>query len=171
MRHLRSFSALLCASLIAVASTGCWRGRAAHRRAERERVQQERIARDEAAIRVASADWSKATQAKDLDKTMSPYADDAIVLSPKVPAVQGKDNIRKGWQGMFAMPGAGLSFTATAVEVARSEDLAWEHGTYEFATTDKKGKTTTDKGKYLTVWKKQADGSWKVVADMDNPDD
>ena len=72
---------------------------------------------------------------------------------------------------MFAMPGAGLSFTATAVEVARSEDLAWEHGTYEFATTDKKGKTTTDKGKYLTVWKKQADGSWKVVADMDNPDD
>lgn len=168
MSRFRSLAALLCVLLLAVACTGCWR---AHRRAERERAQQERIARDEAAIRAASADWSKAAQAKDLDKAMSVYSDDAIVLSPKAPMIRDKDKIRANWQEMLAQPGPGLSFTATGVEVARSGDLAWEYGTYELATTDKKGKTTTEKGKYVTVWKKQPDGSWKVAADIDNTDE
>ncbi len=168
MRRLESFLVLFCVSLMALTSSGCHR--AAHRRAERERMMQERASRDEAAIKATSAEWSKATQSKDLDKTMSFFADDAIVLSPKVPLVQGKDNIRKGFEQMLLVPGPGLNFTTSGVEVARSDDLGWEYGRYEFATTDKKGKTTTDKGKYLTVWNKQPDGSWKAVADMDNPD-
>jgi len=169
MRGLRSLTVFVCVSLIAFGSAGCGRS-AAHRRAQRERILQERVARDQAAIEAACADWSKASQAKDLDKTISFYADDAIVLSPKMPLVQGKDNIRKGWAQMFAIPGPGLTFTTGEVEVARSGDFAWEHGAYDFATTDKKGKTTTERGKYITVWKKQADGSWKVVADMDSSD-
>lgn len=158
---------LLCISAIALSSAGCNHAR---RRAERERMMQERIAQDTEAIKATCAEWSKATQAKDLDKTMTFYADGAVVLSPKAPLVQGKDNIRKGFAGMFAIPGPGLSFTTGEVAVARADDLAWEHGAYDFASTDKKGKTTTEHGKYLTVWKKQADGSWKAVADMDNPD-
>jgi len=128
-------------------------------------------AADETAIRAASADWSKAAQAKDLDKCVAPFADDAIAMYPKMPLAQGKDNIRKGWQETLAMPGPGLSFTTTGVEVARSGDIAWEHGTYEMSTADKKGKVSTEKGKYVTVWKKQADGSWKVAADIDNADE
>ena len=168
MRRFRSLLLSLCVSLIAFVSPGC--GRRAHRRAERERMSQERIARDQEAIQATCADWSKATQAKDLDKAMSFYADDAMVLSPKIPLIQGKDNIRIGWKQMFAIPGPGLTFTTGEVQVARSGDLAWEHGAYDFATTDKKGKTTAEHGKYITIWKKNPDGAWKVVADMDNPD-
>jgi len=84
------------------------------------------------------------------------------------PAVKGKENIRKEWEQMLALPGAGLSFMAARVEVARSGDLAWEEGTYEFATSDKKVKTTTERGTYVTVWKKRPDGAWKVVADIHN---
>jgi len=36
--------------------------------------------------------------------------------------------------------------------------------------TPKGGKLTHDKGKYLTVWKKQADGSWKIYRDINNSD-
>jgi ketosteroid isomerase-like protein len=57
---------------------------------------------------------------------------------------------------MLALPGPGLSFSAARVEVARSGDLAWEEGTYEFATSDEKGKTTTEKATYVTVWQKTA---------------
>jgi len=39
---------------------------------------------------------------------------------------------------------------------------------YQFATRDKKGKTITEKGTYVTVWKKQPDGTWKVVGDIHN---
>jgi|SRR5215469_12581367 len=127
-------------------------------------------ATDEAAIRAASSDWSKASQAKDAAKAMSFYGDTAMQFPDNGPLVQGKDNIRAGWEKMFALPGPGLSFVTTGVEVARSGDLAYEYGTYDFATQDKNGKVNDEKGKYITIWKKQPDGSWKVAADIDNPD-
>lgn len=127
-------------------------------------------ASEEAAIRAASAAWSQASAAKDVDKTVSFYGDGAVVMSPKAPAVHGSENIRKGWAEGFATPGPGLSWRTTAVEVARSGDLAYENGTYDFVTTGKDGKTSDEKGKYLVIWKKQADGAWKVAVDMDNTD-
>ena len=48
---------------------------------------------------------------------------------------------------------SGLSFSAPRVEVVHSADLAWEHGTYEFATLDEKGATTVERGTYVTVGK------------------
>jgi uncharacterized protein (TIGR02246 family) len=125
---------------------------------------------DEATIRAASSDWSKASQAKDVEKAVAVYAPDAMQFPDNGPLVKGKDNIRAGWQKMLAMPGPGLSFATIGVEVARSGDLAYEYGTYDFATQNKQGKVADEKGKYLTVWKKQPDGAWKVVADIDNPD-
>lgn len=127
-------------------------------------------AADEAAIRAASAAWSKASVARDVDKAVSVYTDDAIGMSQNSPPVRGKENIRKGWAEMLAQQGPGLSFVTTGVEVARSGDIAYEYGTYDFATTDKKGKINDEKGKYLVIWKKQADQSWKAAVDMDNRD-
>lgn len=137
--------------------------------AEREREGQQLRAADEAAIRAASTAWSQAAQAKDLDKAVSFYTDDAIEFVDKGPLAKGKENIRESWKTLLAMPGAGLSFAPTAVEVAKSGDMAYEYGLYDIVTTDKKGKTNDEKGKYVTVWKKQGDGSWKVAIDIDNP--
>ena len=47
-------------------------------------------------------------------------------------------------------------------------DLAWEYGNYEFAASDQIGKTKSEKGTYVTVWKKQQDGAWKVAGDFHN---
>jgi uncharacterized protein (TIGR02246 family) len=153
---------------IAVTWSGCWRDSAADHYKERERTLQEKLTQDETAIRTASATWSKAAESKDLEKSLLFFADTAILMAPKSPAVEGKENIRKVWQQMLALPGPGLSFSAARVEVARSGDLAWEQGTYEFTTRDENAKTTTEKGTYVTIWKKQPDGAWKVVADIHN---
>jgi uncharacterized protein (TIGR02246 family) len=123
---------------------------------------------DEATIRANSADWSKASQAKDLDKATSYYADEAVFFVNNGAMVKGKDAIKMAWKPLMATPGDGLSFTTSFVDVARSGDIAYEYGTYEEKTEAKKGKVNTEKGKYVTVWKKQADGSWKVVADIAN---
>jgi uncharacterized protein (TIGR02246 family) len=128
-------------------------------------------ASDEAAIRAASAAWSQAATAKDVDKAVSFYGDGAVVMAPKSPAVHGSENIRKGWVALLATPGPGLSWQTTSVEVARSGDLAYETGTYVFTTVDVKGKTHDEKGKYVVVWKKQSDGAWKVAVDTDNTDE
>jgi uncharacterized protein (TIGR02246 family) len=123
---------------------------------------------DEAAIRAASADWSKAAQAKDLDKAVSYYADDASYFANNGALVKGKNSIRMAWKPLLETPGPGLTFTTTYVEVARSGDIAYEYGTYDLATAGKKEKTNDEKGKYVCVWKKQPNGQWKVAVDIDN---
>jgi ketosteroid isomerase-like protein len=125
---------------------------------------------DEATLKNLDAEWSKAAGAKDVDKTASYYSDDALVLPPNMPAIQGRQQSRAMWQGMFGVPGFGGGWKVSKVEVARSGDLAYLTGTYELRETDASGKPTTDKGKYLEIWKKQADGNWKCVVDMFNSD-
>jgi len=137
--------------------------------ANQQEIQQARAA-DEAAIRAASAAWSQSATAKDLDKAVSFYADDALILPNKAPAITGNENIRKNWAPLLALPGPGLSWQTSSLDVARSGELAYETGTYNFVTTDKKGKPTDNKGKYLVIWKKQSNGSWKVAVDTDNSD-
>ncbi|HZI62195.1 MAG TPA: DUF4440 domain-containing protein [Pyrinomonadaceae bacterium] len=121
-------------------------------------------------MRNLDAEWSKAAGAKDIDKTVSFYSDDALVMPSNSPVLQGKAAAQAMWQAMFSMPGFGGGWKATRVEVARSGDIGYVTGTYEINETDASGKQKTDKGKYLEVWKKQADGSWKCVADMFNTD-
>ena len=126
-------------------------------------------AADEQAIRAHGSEWGKAVAAKDLEKTTSFYAADAWVFPPNMPIATTPEQRRQVWSQMLATPGLSLSFATTKVEVARSGDLAFETGTYELTTTDKKGKATTAKGKYVVAWKKQA-GAWKAAADIWNPD-
>ncbi|HYK21110.1 MAG TPA: SgcJ/EcaC family oxidoreductase [Pyrinomonadaceae bacterium] len=121
---------------------------------------------DENAVKALDAEWAKAAGSKDVDKTVSYYSDDAIVLPPNSPPVTSKEQIRAMWQGMLRAPGFSGGWTATKVDVAHSGDLAYVTGSYEMTENDAGGKPQTDKGKYLEVWKKQADGSWKCVADM-----
>jgi uncharacterized protein (TIGR02246 family) len=122
-------------------------------------------AADAAAIQKLDNDWFKAAAAKDLDTCASYYLDDAVIFSPGVPAVVGKGNIRKFLLGMVSAPNMKLTFLGSTVDVARSGDLAMDHGTVQVTTTDKKGKTVTRTSQAILVWKKQPDGSWKVAAD------
>jgi len=125
---------------------------------------------DEATLRKIDAEWSKAAGAKDVEKTVSYYSDDALILPPNSPVLTGKAAARTMWGGMFKTPGFGGGWKATKVEVARSGDLAYVTGSYEMSETDASGKPMTDKGKYLATFKKQGDGSWKCVADMFSSD-
>jgi len=126
--------------------------------------------KSEQALRDADAQWSKAAGAKDLDKTVSYYADDAIVMPPNASAATTKEAIRKVWQDLIASPGLVISWKATKVEVAKSGDLACLSGTYELTMNDASGKPVNDRGKYVEVWEKQADGKWKCGADIRNSD-
>jgi uncharacterized protein (TIGR02246 family) len=127
-------------------------------------------AADEAAIRAASQEWSNAASSRDLEKAVSFYADDATYNPPGAPLAAGKDAIRKVWANVVAIPGGNLRWVTSKVEVARSGDLAYDTGAYTLTKNDASGKPVTAAGKYVVVWKKQADGKWKVIQDIDNPD-
>src|SRR5213592_3064192 len=124
----------------------------------------------EQALRDADAAWSKAAGSKDLEKTMSYYSSDAIVLPPNASAATTKEAIRKVWQDLLASPGMVISWKSTKVEVAKSGDLGFVSGTYELTTNDASGKPVNDHGKYVEVWEKKADGKWKCGTDTWNSD-
>ena len=97
------------------------------------------------------------------------YDNDAVTLMSGMPAWRGKTDIMT--QGMALLQQVKFSdikFNTTTVDVGG--DFAIETGTYEMTVTPKGGKPTPDKGKYVTVWKKQADGSWKIYRDISNTD-
>jgi uncharacterized protein (TIGR02246 family) len=128
-------------------------------------------AQDETAIRAAAQDWGKAIDDKNLDQTLSYYAEDAWVYPQNAPIAKTADQRRSVWATFFATPGASdMEGDITRIEVARSGDLAVEFGTFAMTMNDKKGKPVTENEKYVVTWKKQADGKWKVIADIWNTD-
>jgi uncharacterized protein (TIGR02246 family) len=124
---------------------------------------------DEQAIRDIDTKWSNTAGAKDLDKTVSVYADDASMLPPNAPIATGKDSIRAAWSQLMALPGFSLSFAPSKVVVSKSRDLAYEIGSFQLTVNDAQGKPATSVGKFVVAWQKR-DGQWKVVADIFNDD-
>ncbi len=128
-------------------------------------------AAEQAAIRdLTDVQWLNAEQAKDVDTVLSFFADDASSFPPNASIVTGKEAIRARLSEEYSGPRFAISWQTTKVEVSRSGDLAYSHGTYEVTVNDPEGNPVTDKGKWVTVWEKQPDATWKVVADIWNSD-
>jgi uncharacterized protein (TIGR02246 family) len=124
----------------------------------------------EQTIRELVFDWSGAAEEKDVEKFVSFYAADGSLMLHGRPKLTGHEAIRAAATELFAAPGFHLNFGPTSVEVARSGEMAYEVGTYTLKTQDARKREVTEEGKYLVVWKKQADGAWKVKYDIVNAD-
>ncbi len=125
---------------------------------------------DEAAIRETTNEWMNAANARDVERLVDLYAADASLFPPNAPLVTGKEAIRTVWSQMVESPSVTSSLQTTKVEISSSGDLAYSVGTYEDTRNDPEGNPITDRGKWVTVLKKQPDGAWKIVADIWNSD-
>jgi ketosteroid isomerase-like protein len=122
----------------------------------------------EDAILAADAAWLKVYQAKDLAKSLAFCDEQGSMLVPNAPIATGKDAIAKVIADDFVHDN--ITWHANKVGVARSGDLGYTSGTTEMNFKDASGKNVVYKGKYLTMWKRQKDGSWRVLYDMFNSD-
>ena len=121
---------------------------------------------NEDAIRKADIAWSAA--AGQLETHLSYFLDDATVMASNEPIISGKEAIRTKLAELHGMPGFSVKWHPDKVEA--SGNLGYSIGKYTLTMNDDTGNPVTDYGKYLTIWKKQKDGSWKVSADMFNSD-
>ena len=122
------------------------------------------IEQERAALMAADREWSQTT--KDTQKFVTYFTADASQYPPGMPVLKGRDAIAKVMTEMSKAPGFALSWTADKAEVSASGDLGYTTGNYQMTMGG-----VTEKGKYVTSWKKQADGSWKVVEDIFNADE
>ena len=124
----------------------------------------------ERTLRDLDVQWSKAAAAKDLEQTVAYYSDDAIVLPPNATSAATKETVQNVWKDLLGAPGLVITWKPTRVKVGRSAEMAWVNGTYEVTMNDAAGRPINDRGKYVEVWEKQADGNWKCTADIWNSD-
>ncbi|MGH7731109.1 MAG: YybH family protein [Candidatus Eiseniibacteriota bacterium] len=113
--------------------------------------------------------FTAAVAARDTNAIGNMYADDARLMPPNSPRVDGKDAIRSAWAGFVTIPGMELVPTGTEKLISEAGDMVVELGTYTFKFQDPTGKAQTDNGKFVTVYKK-VNGEWKIVVDTFNSD-
>jgi ketosteroid isomerase-like protein len=113
------------------------------------------------------ADFMKAAAERGSQGYMSYYAEDAAELPNGADMFRGKESIANT-MGFLDDKNNHLTWTPVYADMAASGDLGYTYGTFEFRSKDKDGKPTVEYGKYASIWKKQKDGSWKVVMDMGN---
>jgi ketosteroid isomerase-like protein len=125
---------------------------------------------DEQAIHRTEIDAVRALNARDLKGYMAAYPEGSTWLPPNAPMVSGPDAIRKLASQLVANPGLAFRVQPTTVEVSRAGDLAYLVGSYELTLSDPKGNPVTDRGKYVEVWRKHPDNTWKHVLAIWNSD-
>jgi len=117
-----------------------------------------------------SREWSKSANTDSIEKTLSFWADDAVVMSPGQPSLKGKDAIRQMVASSSKIPGFKISWEPLSVVVSKSGDLAYMLEQNQITVNDSLGHPLTEHNKNVTIWRKDADGSWKNVVDIWNAD-
>lgn len=118
-------------------------------------------------LKQLEAEFMNAAAEKGSQGYLSYYSEDAVELPNGAPAIHGKVNISPGMTFLDDKNNR-LTWTPEGGDVSASSDLGYTYGTFEFQSKDKDGKPRVEHGKYTSIWKRQKDGSWKVVLDMGN---
>ena len=97
------------------------------------------------------------------------YADDAILMGSGAPMVKGKPAVATFLDDLFKQ-NTFKTAKGRVTDITVSGDLAVETGTYEMTIVPKNGPEISDRGKYIHVWRRGPDGSWKVTRYIANSD-
>jgi ketosteroid isomerase-like protein len=83
--------------------------------------------------------------------------------------VRGQDAIRDLMTPAFTNPTYSLSWEPEFAEISLAGDLGYTIGRYESWAVAQSGDTLTSTGRYVTIWRKDAEGEWKAVLDIGSP--
>jgi uncharacterized protein (TIGR02246 family) len=119
-----------------------------------------------AQIEQNAARFSEAFNRGDVAAVAVMYDTGAVVLAPNAPVMRGRQNIEALWAGARQQGFKTLDLVVNSVEVIGSHAI--ELGSYTLVIQPPGQGEMTDRGKYMVVWKRQADGSWKLYRDMFN---
>jgi uncharacterized protein (TIGR02246 family) len=117
-----------------------------------------------------SREWSDVAATGDIEAILAGWAEDAVMMAPGQPPIRGKAAIREYVETTGSIPGATIRWEPLEAHVSTSGDMAYLIERNQITWQDSTGARVTESNKAVTVWRKQADGSWKNVIDMWNAD-
>lgn len=117
----------------------------------------------------ANNDFISAINSNDLETLMAAVTEDVVIQAPGMPAVVGKPAAREWVAGYLGA--VQTQWEKTSQEFKVSGDWAFQRYTYKVTDTVKAtGEVTTDTGKGLVIYHRDADGVWRVARDTWNSD-
>jgi ketosteroid isomerase-like protein len=115
------------------------------------------------------ADWADlAAVGKDVDKVVSYWSDDAVVVFPGQPVIKGKAAIRAYVTSCFQTPGFKIHWVSKDPTFSPDGKLAYMFGTDEATVPGPNGVQVTLHSRGISVWRLESDGQWRCVADVSN---
>ncbi|HEY3173638.1 MAG TPA: DUF4440 domain-containing protein [Thermoanaerobaculia bacterium] len=118
-------------------------------------------------IRIADLELAKAVADRSLETFVSMIDEDAVFFGRDV--ARGKDAVSKAWLPFFTDRSLFLKWHPTQVEVSSSGDLGYSIGEYERIGKEPSGRPESATGSYVSIWRREKGGKWKVVVDIGTP--
>lgn len=112
--------------------------------------------------------FSKLSEARGVNEAFLTQLDDnGVLLRPNNYPITGKAIIKERF---FSRPDSGYTLTWKPLfaDIAESGELGYTFGIYEFSALDPEGKPIIGNGTYVSIWKKDQYGNWKLVLDTGN---
>ncbi len=115
------------------------------------------------------AEWAKlASEGRDIERIISYWTDDAVVVPPGLPVVAGKAALRRYVEGSMQIPGFRITWTSTDVTISPDGQLAYMFSENAVTMNGADGVPTTTKGRTVTIWRREADSEWRCAVDIWN---
>ncbi|MFL5352300.1 YybH family protein [Archangium sp.] len=114
-------------------------------------------------------EFNAATQARGGEGWAAYFSPTGVMLRATGHII-GPEAIRATMTPVFATPGFSLTWEPQRAELSAGGRLGFTTGRYLRRSRDASGAVVESRGTYMNFWEKQPDGSWKVSADVGDPD-
>jgi ketosteroid isomerase-like protein len=115
------------------------------------------------------AEWAAAaSEGRDVERILSFWTEDAVVLPPGLPAVAGQAALRHYVEGSTRIPGFRITWTSSDVTLSPDGRLAYMFSRNEVTADGPDGRPVTTRGRAVTIWRLESDGQWRCAVDIWN---
>jgi len=115
------------------------------------------------------AEWAALSSAgQEVERILSFWTDDAVVIPPGMPIVRGKGALREYVNAALAIPGFHITWTSSAASLSPDGQFAWLLSANAVTMPGPAGKMVTTRGRAVTLWRRDQDGEWRCAVDIWN---
>ncbi len=115
------------------------------------------------------SEWARAaSEGRDVDRILSYWTDDAVVLPPGLPSVVGKAALRQYVEGSMQIPGFRITWESKDVTLSPDGQLAYMSSRNTVTMNAPDGTPITTGGRAVTIWRREPDGEWRCAVDIWN---
>jgi ketosteroid isomerase-like protein len=115
------------------------------------------------------AEWARvAREGRDIDRILSYWTDDAVVVPPALSTIVGKTALRRYVESSLKMPGFQITWSSADIVLSPDGNLAYMFSKNAVTVNGQDGTPMTMNGRAVTIWRREADGEWRCAVDIWN---